>query len=34
MNNYIIIQKESKGKNKSSANSNAKKISYKYEIDR
>jgi hypothetical protein len=29
---YIVIQKESRGKNKSSANSNARKVNYKYEI--
>ena len=30
--NYVIIQKESKGKTKSNAKSNAKKIRYEYEI--
>ena len=29
---YLVIQKESKGKNKSSANTNGKKINYKYEV--
>ena len=29
---YIIIQKESRGQNRSNANSNSKKINYKYEV--
>ena len=29
---YVVIQKESRGQNKSKANSNSKKIRYKYEV--
>jgi phage shock protein PspC (stress-responsive transcriptional regulator) len=29
---YLVIQKESRGQNKSKANSNSKKITYKYEV--